>query len=1071
MKKITRQIIGLLFILTFVHSFVSKVYASENLIVYRDFENIKSIMYSGWTMLKDQTQCISEARIKSGTNGQSVEVLLDSKLDKKDVILLHFVAKAGESCAKIQVRVNYNKYIGTFSLPVDETEFILPISNLSFISRVSISLISDPQTIEIGNMEIINCGQSDISRVSTGQFLVNASKIAIDEYSGKGFAATDILTDSKYLYAVNSGYLMIYSLENPNSPKLISTLYGLGNTRKMALNEEKNLLAISSRENGVFLVDISNKQSPKIISSMRSMGLATGISLSDNYCFVCCRRQGVEIYDISNPYSPVYCGRAYDDGEEYYDCFVEGNMLYVTSWAEKEVTIYNLENINNPELLNCFQIGGCGAGCFVRDSILYVATGYNAMGASARFTNHAYGMGNGFDIYDVTDAKKPVWLSSSKIDGRYAYSGFDHWKVNVSGDVAYVTNVYNGVFVYDISDLKNPVRKVNYYINISKGSANYVSFDTGNYLFPYDVNSHGQAIASAVAVIDGYVYISSTNGVKYSEKKQYSDNGLYVIPSDTAVYEKNTVSEDDGIYTGETENIFSGSIKYNLTSALEGYDVWAVHEADGLFYAATGRDGIIKFTDDGVIVNKYDTTNAAMDVIRRGDYFYISEGSNGLGVYSLTDDKLVRVGSCNTDYPYTYFSYIDGLENDNILVVQTAWARYALIDISNPISPNIIKNVTTGTMYGDSLCGGTIEGIGFIGIFHRKEVEFYQKDGAGSLVLTHHYANNSYSETGGMAVSRDGIIITNITGYTYLNLIESNENHIEQSNVVISGIDSSCMPVVQEDTLVMTNSTTGVVYIIDISDIDNPVIMDQFNVGGTPGTAFIMDNQIVIPMGHGGVVICSEKVIQEDCSQGHNWFYYNATTKQLHCNYCNTTESAEKILYTGWAYDRVTGKQMYLRYGKCVRGYLELEDNKYYFDSEGYAYTGFFSYGGEIYYALDGVSQKGLVLVNDKYYYFDLSGAMQEGTVYVTVADSNGLLNADKTMSFSKTVEFRKESGKIYCYVEGIKTYAGLIEVDGSLYYVNNNSNVVTGHYYVSRTNNLVTKGYYDFDESGRMIK
>ena len=65
-----------------------------------------------------------------------------------------------------------------------------------------------------------------------------------------------------------------------------------------------------------------------------------------------------------------------------------------------------------------------------------------------------------------------------------------------------------------------------------------------------------------------------------------------------------------------------------------------------------------------------------------------------------------------------------------------------------------------------------------------------------------------------------------------------------------------------------------------------------------------------------------------------------------------------------------------------------------------------------------------------------------------------------------------KESDDIwYYYVDGVKTYAGLIQIDGNYYYVRTNFQVVHGQsYYISKTNGLMTAGTYSFDNDGKMV-
>ena len=82
------------------------------------------------------------------------------------------------------------------------------------------------------------------------------------------------------------------------------------------------------------------------------------------------------------------------------------------------------------------------------------------------------------------------------------------------------------------------------------------------------------------------------------------------------------------------------------------------------------------------------------------------------------------------------------------------------------------------------------------------------------------------------------------------------------------------------------------------------------------------------------------------------------------------------------------------------------------------------------------------------YYYFDDNGVM-----FI----KNGIV---------------EENGSLYYYVNNVLTPAGLIELDGSYYYVRtSNGEVVHGRsYWVTVTNGLLPEGMYRFADDGRMI-
>ena len=62
------------------------------------------------------------------------------------------------------------------------------------------------------------------------------------------------------------------------------------------------------------------------------------------------------------------------------------------------------------------------------------------------------------------------------------------------------------------------------------------------------------------------------------------------------------------------------------------------------------------------------------------------------------------------------------------------------------------------------------------------------------------------------------------------------------------------------------------------------------------------------------------------------------------------------------------------------------------------------------------------------------------------------------------------ENDSLYYYKDGVRYYAGLIEIDGSYYYVRTSGEVVHGrNYWITKTNGLMPEKSYTFDDNGRM--
>lgn len=133
----------------------------------------------------------------------------------------------------------------------------------------------------------------------------------------------------------------------------------------------------------------------------------------------------------------------------------------------------------------------------------------------------------------------------------------------------------------------------------------------------------------------------------------------------------------------------------------------------------------------------------------------------------------------------------------------------------------------------------------------------------------------------------------------------------------------------------------------------------------------------------------------------------------------------------------------------------------------------------------------GLVYLDGYYYYFrtSTSTAVKDRVYWIT--DTNGLLPAGQYQFDEEgrmvnppeapdpdepTPEVKNgivaENGSLYYYVDGLLTGAGLIQIDGSYYYVRtSNGEVVHDRtYWVTATNDLLPAGQYQFDSEGKMV-
>ena len=155
----------------------------------------------------------------------------------------------------------------------------------------------------------------------------------------------------------------------------------------------------------------------------------------------------------------------------------------------------------------------------------------------------------------------------------------------------------------------------------------------------------------------------------------------------------------------------------------------------------------------------------------------------------------------------------------------------------------------------------------------------------------------------------------------------------------------------------------------------------------------------------------------------------------------------------------------------------------YGFDADGKLKNGIVAENDSLYYYKDGVRYyAGLVEIDGSYYYVRTSGEVVHGCSH-WITKTNGLMS-ERSYTFDDNGRMTDpeiqnpakdgivaEDGSLYYYRDGVRYYAGLIEIDGSYYYVRTSGEVVHGRsHWITKTNGLMSERSYQFAEDGRMI-
>ncbi len=160
-----------------------------------------------------------------------------------------------------------------------------------------------------------------------------------------------------------------------------------------------------------------------------------------------------------------------------------------------------------------------------------------------------------------------------------------------------------------------------------------------------------------------------------------------------------------------------------------------------------------------------------------------------------------------------------------------------------------------------------------------------------------------------------------------------------------------------------------------------------------------------------------------------------------------------------------------------------LPEGTYSFDADGKLKNGIVAENDSLYYYLNGaLHYAGLIEIDGSYYYVRTSGEVVHGRSH-WITKTNGLMSErsyqfaedgrmiDPEIKDTSKDGIVQENDSLYYYKDGVRYYAGLIEIDGSYYYVRTNGEVVHGRsYWITKTNGLMGERNYQFAEDGKMI-
>lgn len=632
-------------------------------------------------------------------------------------------------------------------------------------------------------------------------------------------------SDDAVLFAGCREKLIAYKLQEGKLIEL-SALSLWGSIRQCALNG--NLLAATAREEGVYLIDVSNPCAMRLLKRLDTLELATGVCLYGNLCLITNRHAGIEVWDVSSPSDPRYlssflCGEAQS-------VFMDRHCAYVGDWMNQKLHIIDLSTPEQPIKLAEVCVDGFADGVWVEDGKCYVATGHNSRLLKNRtaywqqsyvtpqMLNDGFGCGHGLSCFDVSDPAHPEFIS--RLAFPPLFTGHpDTWRVTVSGRFAYCADTNNGVFVVDISD---PFQmKITAHRKLG--------------LLPPDANPLSPRYAAASAAVPG-------NGVVLSIGPQ---TGLHVLRFDEAVPAKapSYISLNAPKATPEPFFVCKGPVH-----ALVSWDERLI--------AACGSDGLYILSEDGKILNHKATANAVLDVQLLPPYLLSAEGCDGIGVYLLDATEGFRFIK-HLCIPHASVRQLAVSMDYNCLALEIGTSRIAYVNHlieaveSNASTLSPVTFVAHGPLYSRHLVSPFFKEF-FAAMPLTSGYTWFRVDKEQVIELPFACDHECCPIEEGIAVGHDLIYAVN-RKHLYI-LRHPSDALDETTHVSVPGAKLTGQPQVCGSKLLLLNRIHQTVECLDITSPSMPVQSGTWRVPGPPLHAIEHNGIIFLACGHAGLV-------------------------------------------------------------------------------------------------------------------------------------------------------------------------------------------------------------------------
>jgi hypothetical protein len=213
------------------------------------------------------------------------------------------------------------------------------------------------------------------------------------------------------------------------------------NSDACGLHIEGNMAFVAACKDGLQIFNITDPDLPVLISSLQTPGSAWDVWVHDGFAYLADFDAGMTVVDVSNPAEPLLVGTTtWVDHDQTAEIIRgEGEVVFIAA-GPLGLVIIDVSDPYQPVVASRYHPVriNCAEGLAVKDGVLYLAVGSEFLWIST--------IENGLHILDVSDPYAPKVLSKAR---------FTDWVegVQVVDDLVYIANTWKGARLINAEDV------------------------------------------------------------------------------------------------------------------------------------------------------------------------------------------------------------------------------------------------------------------------------------------------------------------------------------------------------------------------------------------------------------------------------------------------------------------------------------------------------------------------------------------------------------------------------------------------------------------------------------------